>query len=73
MAASLIMPTIIAIIAVVVSTSIKAAAPPPQYIQFRPAVTKGVLYRPDPELYPGTAIPMMMSLLSPGKMPVACS
>ena len=40
------------ILSLLILTDIHAAQPAPEYIQFRPEATKGVLYRPDPALYP---------------------
>ena len=50
-----------ALMLLLILPEIHAAQPAPEYIQFRPEATKGVLYRPDPERYPDadTAILIM--------------
>jgi hypothetical protein len=44
--------TFAALFAFLVMGNSIAEQPAPEYIQFRPEATKGVLYRPDPALYP---------------------
>lgn len=43
---------IISIAVVLFSANSFAVAPPPEYVQFKPGATKGVLYRPDPAVFP---------------------
>jgi hypothetical protein len=41
-----------AVMALLIMAQVHAAPPAPEYIQFRPEATKGVLYRPDPARHP---------------------
>jgi hypothetical protein len=38
------------------TTNLKAAPPPPEFVQFTPSATMGALYYPDPDIYPNPHI-----------------
>jgi hypothetical protein len=56
----LVKPTVVTLFLYFVSTGVSAAPPPPEYIQFRPEATKGVLYRPDPDRYTSPHIALII-------------
>lgn len=47
---------LISLTSFVICNAAIAASPPPEYIQFSPSATKGVLYRPDPVAFPNPRV-----------------